>query len=1090
MAEDTGNVNFSGNQKSNNIQSGIFSKFQYNQAQQNLNQDAFRDNGYIQQMQKSLKDVLDLMQKTKQYEKELGASQKNRLTNLSLLADKINSKLEKVGKTQEVSYDSILDLVKDIGKLQSDSSELELTRLKRQIDALELKKKKTNDERLLLQKTRQDYEAITDSLILAKDLSEDMLNTIEKQGDILKNNTSSWVKATSETLDNVGSVLSSLANMFNIEKIANSGVNQWVNKKLDLQNQMMKDFGMASQNQYLNFKNNLDVTLSSMGSIYNSTDLRTYMQNAQKNGLTNTKTIEVLAKSSIQATKYLGTSDETQQMMFKYMKNTNSYDMLDEHNKTIVGLLTSQLGVSRDQLDELTQMALNDLDALDAININSDVLDKYREGYTVTGAALRSNLGKDTADKIMGVITELANSDYTNGAALTKKYGPNAIGMMHYLQNTGDVSSIVSSLLSSGNYGIISGDASVNATYQASLGQDRNINAALQAGNANYGDIMTDIRDGMDAIANNTKTIDDFIEDTTELTPIDKLANTVDQFMNNIDWPGFVHLSTAAAAAIIASNVLSTVNTIGTAFKGTGWLTKFFGNGGVGAKAASATTKLAGSGAGGILAAGGGILLGIGAANIISAAINSAYQKREKAEMANASYNLAGTSLENNSAAAAAMGLGSTYSDENNNVIKGIGSGFSNTTRWIGIGTLGYLRSLNTINKDDWNLFKNNLNMRKMSQEDIEAYATVWGLLLMSAGRVGDVDDPTLKSLISNKSDLAKYMQERGWGKTYLNNIAKDIKPKPNRSEKEDQTYIDWDRLALDGYHLNGKNYIPKDNYRALLHKGEMVLSAEEAKRYRGIGGAESVGPHATGSYGMNHKGIDVYFGQIGTPVGSAVPGTVVDSSDIPYNPNDGKKYHGADTNGTKYSSYGRVVKIKGDNDNLTYIYGHLNQRMVGNGQHVNAGDLIGYSGTTGNSSGPHLHFEIAGHGAGFNNHAPWFTSSVRNIGDTSGAVEQPGTQSGLAANSNGQPALDGDFAGSIASASVSSRPVQTKRVLPSSAIHNTGGIGGAELVSNSVNNGINKIINYLDSIKNEQNIQREMLNAFSKANSSSVISS
>lgn len=55
----------------------------------------------------------------------------------------------------------------------------------------------------------------------------------------------------------------------------------------------------------------------------------------------------------------------------------------------------------------------------------------------------------------------------------------------------------------------------------------------------------------------------------------------------------------------------------------------------------------------------------------------------------------------------------------------------------------------------------------------------------------------------------------------------------------------------------------------------------------------------------------------------------------------------------------GNGIVIK-DADGNSYIYGHLNKVEVqGPGQHVYAGQEIGLSGSTGNSSGPHLHFAI-----------------------------------------------------------------------------------------------------------------------------------
>jgi hypothetical protein len=54
----------------------------------------------------------------------------------------------------------------------------------------------------------------------------------------------------------------------------------------------------------------------------------------------------------------------------------------------------------------------------------------------------------------------------------------------------------------------------------------------------------------------------------------------------------------------------------------------------------------------------------------------------------------------------------------------------------------------------------------------------------------------------------------------------------------------------------------------------------------------------------------------------------------------------------------GKMVKIYAD-DGKEYIYGHLSKFTVKEGQIVNQGDLIGYAGNTGFSTGSHLHFGI-----------------------------------------------------------------------------------------------------------------------------------
>jgi murein DD-endopeptidase MepM/ murein hydrolase activator NlpD len=93
---------------------------------------------------------------------------------------------------------------------------------------------------------------------------------------------------------------------------------------------------------------------------------------------------------------------------------------------------------------------------------------------------------------------------------------------------------------------------------------------------------------------------------------------------------------------------------------------------------------------------------------------------------------------------------------------------------------------------------------------------------------------------------------------------------------------------------------------------------------------------------GKPHNGLDIGV-PIGTPVYAAADGVVMAADN-----NDRSKWN-------KYQ-YGRYVLIKHPN-NLATIYAHLSQQTVSTGVQVKRGDLIGYSGNTGYSTGPHLHF-------------------------------------------------------------------------------------------------------------------------------------
>lgn len=58
------------------------------------------------------------------------------------------------------------------------------------------------------------------------------------------------------------------------------------------------------------------------------------------------------------------------------------------------------------------------------------------------------------------------------------------------------------------------------------------------------------------------------------------------------------------------------------------------------------------------------------------------------------------------------------------------------------------------------------------------------------------------------------------------------------------------------------------------------------------------------------------------------------------------------------YGGYGKVVII-GHGNQMATLYAHLSRHNVHQGQNVSKGDVIGYEGTTGYSTGPHLHFEV-----------------------------------------------------------------------------------------------------------------------------------
>ena len=94
--------------------------------------------------------------------------------------------------------------------------------------------------------------------------------------------------------------------------------------------------------------------------------------------------------------------------------------------------------------------------------------------------------------------------------------------------------------------------------------------------------------------------------------------------------------------------------------------------------------------------------------------------------------------------------------------------------------------------------------------------------------------------------------------------------------------------------------------------------------------------------WGRLHKGIDI-AAPIGTPILAAASGEVIFS-------------------GWHSGGYGNLIKIKHPDSSVTF-YAHNNRNMVTKGQKISQGQQIAEMGSTGFSTGPHLHFEIRANG-------------------------------------------------------------------------------------------------------------------------------
>lgn len=148
-----------------------------------------------------------------------------------------------------------------------------------------------------------------------------------------------------------------------------------------------------------------------------------------------------------------------------------------------------------------------------------------------------------------------------------------------------------------------------------------------------------------------------------------------------------------------------------------------------------------------------------------------------------------------------------------------------------------------------------------------------------------------------------------------------------------------------------------------LIHPGQQVLvrdaSSIEVKGGGGNAGLSKEGQHVvdfflqkgwriSSDYGIRkdpftgsnnfHRGIDFAGKPIGEPIATPVAGKVLYSA--------------------HYNGWGNLIGIQ-DSSGFIHLFAHLDKTLKSVGELVKSGDIVGLNGSTGNSTGPHLHYQI-----------------------------------------------------------------------------------------------------------------------------------
>ena len=153
---------------------------------------------------------------------------------------------------------------------------------------------------------------------------------------------------------------------------------------------------------------------------------------------------------------------------------------------------------------------------------------------------------------------------------------------------------------------------------------------------------------------------------------------------------------------------------------------------------------------------------------------------------------------------------------------------------------------------------------------------------------------------------------------------------------------IKYASIIIDGKKLEYFKFITDDGYIDYFNReGKNVKKSILKTPLDGARISSNFGmrKHPISGFNKMHKGVD-FAAPIGTPIYAGGNGVV--------------EYMGYN------GGYGKYIRIRHNNDYKT-AYAHLSnyKKGISQGVRVNQGDIIGYVGSTGRSTGPHLHYEI-----------------------------------------------------------------------------------------------------------------------------------
>ena len=765
-----------------------------------------------------------------------------------------------------------------------------------------------------------------------KDMANDYSKVMENVPKTFQEGCNQVTKAIQGIKSAIGTVQNGLQSFANIRgEGAIDNLNQTLSDRWNVRKEVGNSFNTGFGDEFDKFQHSIYETVSagSMRGMYNEKELMTFLQTTTGYLFESKEAAIENSRLIAYGNKFLNMSDDSLKSLYTLEKMTNGDGYIRETMTTISKLQRSGLATNEAQLSELTKMSASLTEGLVGAGLSGQAAKDYQNSAVQAMAVLSESMGEKQAQSVVNGISEaLADTDkgiamfgenYTQALARANAGGENVVQDLLNMVMNNSLSGAVTSI--NGNGGLSVANNALNGsilgnnadTFRLLDGNWEDIQSGFSKVNASVGNISEDMQNVSETVEETFKISNEMAKkmaDKNYDAMID-IAQNVDALISGLNWCNNllnIFLPIIAAASSISG------------FKGFGSTGLGKGLAGIG-KGMLTSSSAAGWGgmapAAGFLGAGmiagGGIWAGVDAFN-------------------------AGT-----------KGM----VDQNGNQVMGPGWGTA------GIGAIGG-NKINTDSRDG--------KLTEKAKGD-----NTWGSALSGAGKgalvgagigtlvggpVGTLIGGALGGLVGGAAGL--------WAGNKKNEEAEKLAEKQYK-ELQKQTEISKEQLEV------SKRNNAALAYRYAIDTGGSMGGSLVSSAYGNVGGGFGTGGGQDFGIGAgksdmghkpwpitsgwplrdngkdSHKGVDFGIPR-GTALGASHGGTI---SKI-FNSASPEGYLGNKEGG----GFGNHVVVT-DSSGNRFTYAHLSSVNVNNGDRVSKGTLLGNSGNSGNSSGPHLHYQV-----------------------------------------------------------------------------------------------------------------------------------